>query len=60
MYYLDVESNRKMLKMLMKKQKIHCEVAENGQLAVDDVMQDLNKYHIVFMDNQMPVLVIFR
>mmetsp|Transcript_3772 Transcript_3772/g.5313 ORF Transcript_3772/g.5313 Transcript_3772/m.5313 type:complete len:124 (+) Transcript_3772:1908-2279(+) len=31
-------------------------MAENGQQAVNDVVQDLNKYHVIFMDNQMPVL----
>mmetsp|Transcript_18243 Transcript_18243/g.25041 ORF Transcript_18243/g.25041 Transcript_18243/m.25041 type:complete len:119 (+) Transcript_18243:241-597(+) len=31
-------------------------MAENGQQAVNDVVRDLNKYHVIFMDNQMPVL----
>jgi len=43
--------------MLMRKRGIQSEFAENGQVAVDDVVRDLNKYHVIFMDNQMPVLV---
>ena len=43
--------------MLMTQRNIRSGVAENGQLAVDDVMQDLTKYHVIFMDNQMPILV---
>ena len=46
-----------MLQMLMRKRGIQSEFAENGQVAVDDVVRDLNKYHVIFMDNQMPVLV---
>jgi len=56
-FSIDVESNRKMLKMLMRQRSIHAELSENGRDAVDIVMRDMNKFHMIFMDNQMPVLV---
>jgi len=52
----DVESNRKMLKMLLKRNGVFADVAENGQAAVDILLQQKAKYQIIFMDNQMPVL----
>jgi len=52
----DVESNRKMMKMLLRREGIVTDVAENGQKAVDLVLNDLNKYCLLLMDNQMPVM----
>jgi CheY-like chemotaxis protein len=46
-----------MLKMLLKKVDITASIAGNGQEAVDMVSNDVNKYHMVFMDNLMPVMV---
>ena len=33
------------------------EMAENGQVAVNIVLKEVDKFDIIFMDNQMPVLV---
>eukprot|EP00597_Dinobryon_sp_UTEXLB2267_P005112 CAMPEP_0170071904 /NCGR_PEP_ID=MMETSP0019_2-20121128/9688_1 /TAXON_ID=98059 /ORGANISM="Dinobryon sp., Strain UTEXLB2267" /LENGTH=457 /DNA_ID=CAMNT_0010280633 /DNA_START=879 /DNA_END=2252 /DNA_ORIENTATION=+ len=52
----DVESNRKMLTMLLRKEGVVSEVAENGQIALDMVLSDMDKYSIVLMDNQMPAM----
>jgi len=52
----DVSSNRKMLKMLLKKSGIEADLAENGLQAVEMVLADLNKYQVVFMDNLMPIM----
>ena len=46
-----------MLKMLLRKEGVVTEVTENGQLAVDLVLKDLNKYSLLLMDNAMPVMV---
>jgi len=53
----DVEMNRKMLKMLLGKEGVASEMAENGQIALDMVLSDVDKYSILLMDNQMPVMV---
>ena len=53
----DAESNSKMLKTLLSKVGVSSFTAENGQVAVDMVLQDKDLFDIVFMDNQMPVMV---
>jgi CheY-like chemotaxis protein len=53
-----MESNRKMLKLLLKRNGVEADTAEDGQMAVDIITKDKRKYGIVFMDNQMPVLVL--
>lgn len=53
----DAESNSKMMKTLLSKIGISAATAENGQVAVDMIMEDKDKFDIVFMDNQMPVMV---
>mmetsp|Transcript_3609 Transcript_3609/g.5120 ORF Transcript_3609/g.5120 Transcript_3609/m.5120 type:complete len:353 (+) Transcript_3609:1-1059(+) len=52
----DVEMNRKMLKMLLGKEGVASEMAENGQIALDMVLSDVDKYSILLMDNHMPVM----
>ena len=52
-----MESNRKMLKKLLQQSKVATETAENGHLAVSMVLNDIDNFHIIFMDNQMPVMV---
>jgi CheY-like chemotaxis protein len=52
-----MESNRKMLKLLLMRNGVEADTAEDGQVAVDILMKNKRKYGIVFMDNQMPVLV---
>lgn len=46
--------NQKVLIMILKKLKLQYHLAENGQQAVDLVKKQ--KYDIIFMDMQMPVL----
>ena len=50
----DVASNCKILGMLLKRRGIKSDSAENGKVAVDMVTADLEKYHLIFMDNLMP------
>ena len=47
-----------MLKTLLSKIGISALTVENGQVAVDMVLPDKDMFDIVFMDNQMPVMVI--
>ena len=55
---LDVESNRKLLARLLQTQQLRCDLAENGQVALETVLVTRDRaYHIVFMDNMMPVMV---
>ena len=52
-------SNRKMLKMLFKRRKFNTDMseAENGQIAVDMVLANMDLYQLIFMDNLMPQMV---
>ena len=55
---VDVSSNRKMLKMLLTKGAAHSvDTAEDGLQAVTAVLASPEKYHVIFMDNFMPVMV---
>ena len=47
-----------MLKILLSKIGVSSFTAENGQVAVDMVLQDKDLFDVVFMDNQMPVMVV--
>ena len=55
---LDSESSLKMMKMLLKKLNVVADTAENGRIAVDMVMGAAEPYHLLFMDNLMPEMVI--
>jgi len=46
-----------MLQMLLRKLNMQSDTAENGQLAIEMVLLDPAAYHLVFMDNLMPVMV---
>ncbi len=46
--------NRKVMVSLLNKLKIQCDVAENGQVAVNAYMK--NKYDMILMDCHMPVM----
>lgn len=48
--------NLKMLCMLLKKKQIKCETAENGQIALDKVLVDLDRFKLIVLDNLMPVM----
>jgi CheY-like chemotaxis protein len=57
--FLDVHSNRKILRMLLQRKNIMTDVdeADNGQKAIDIIYANINFYQIIFMDNFMPILV---
>ena len=50
----DIEINREILIALLKNSKLIIECAEDGQVALDMVMFNVDKYDIIFMDLQMP------
>jgi CheY-like chemotaxis protein len=52
----DSAPNYKMLGMLFSRKGLKSIVAENGQLALDKVLRDLEKYKLIIMDNLMPVM----
>ncbi len=52
----DVEINSDILKMLLADTGIHIDVAQNGQIAVDMFASAPDKYDIILMDIQMPLL----
>jgi CheY-like chemotaxis protein len=47
-----------MMKMLLKKLNIVADTAENGRIALDMIMGASEPYHLVFMDNLMPEMVV--
>ena len=55
---VDSESSLKMMKMLLKKLNIVADTAENGRIALDMIMGASEPYHLVFMDNLMPEMVV--
>jgi two-component system chemotaxis sensor kinase CheA len=52
----DAVSNRKLLMMLLTKKGLISHAAEDGQLAVDLILADMDAYTLVFIDNLMPVM----
>ena len=50
----DTSSNRKMLEMVLKTRQIKCDMAEDGQQAVDMVKDYGDEYDFIFMDFTMP------
>jgi len=55
----DVLSNRKLLARLLKLHGHHCDLAENGQEAVEMVAEAIDAgvpYHSVLLDYEMPIL----
>ena len=54
----DSESNRKMLKTLLVKRAVNADIAEDGRVAVDLLLKKKKSFDIVFMDCEMPVMVI--
>jgi CheY-like chemotaxis protein len=55
--YVDAHSNRKMLMLLLGRNRVNTESAENGQQAIDKISGDTSKFQLVFMDNIMPIMV---
>ena len=58
MNLLDSDSNRKMLRMLLKKLNIDASMAEDGKQGVEAIMERPDAFQLVFMDNLMPVMVV--
>jgi CheY-like chemotaxis protein len=54
---IDTPSNSKMLKMILKKNDIECDIAENGLLAFEAVKAKGDSYDLIFMDFTMPIMV---
>lgn len=52
----DAPSNSKMLSHALSRRGHICDIAENGQEAVDKVQAAPDKYDFIFMDNTMPVM----
>ncbi len=52
----DVEINYEILKSLLEETKINIDLAENGEVAVSMFEKDPDKYDIIFMDVQMPIM----
>jgi signal transduction histidine kinase/CheY-like chemotaxis protein len=50
----DIEINREILIALLEETGIQIDCAENGQIAIEMIAADPDKYDIVFMDMQMP------
>ncbi len=52
----DVEINSYILKSILEDTKINVDVAENGEMAVSMFKEEPEKYHMILMDIQMPVM----
>jgi len=52
----DIEINREIIMVLMADSGITIKCAENGQIAFDKFKADPEKYDIIYMDLQMPVV----
>ena len=52
----DIEINREIIMALLEDTNIKIDCAENGQIGVDMFAADPNKYDLIFMDIQMPVM----
>ncbi|MDR3012013.1 MAG: response regulator [Chitinispirillales bacterium] len=52
----DIEINREIIISILEDTGIAIECAENGKVAMEMVRADPNRYDIVFMDLQMPVM----
>ena len=52
----DIEINREILISLLEGTGLIIETAENGKEAIDKITEDPERYDLVFMDMQMPVM----
>merc|ERR1712224_687644 len=52
----DVLSNRKLLCRLLERKGHSCDMAENGQRALDAIKANDGGYHCILIDFEMPVL----
>ena len=56
----DIEINRVIILSLLEDLNVIIDCAENGQVAVDMFSQNQDKYDLIFMDIQMPVMDGFK
>ncbi|MBC8412442.1 response regulator [bacterium] len=54
LYAEDELSNRKIMQIKLKKMDIECDLAENGQAAIDMFKQ--NSYGLILLDLYMPIM----
>lgn len=47
-------ASRNMLKHILERKKIQCDIAENGRIGVEMILKTPNKYDVIFMDKTMP------
>jgi signal transduction histidine kinase len=52
----DVDINREIIASLLEETRIGIDFAENGQIAVEKFCAAPDKYHLIFMDVQMPLM----
>ncbi|WP_310602722.1 ATP-binding protein [Anaerosporobacter sp.] len=52
----DIKINADILKSLLKDTKINIDVAENGKIAIEMFESNPEKYDVIFMDVQMPIM----
>jgi signal transduction histidine kinase/CheY-like chemotaxis protein len=52
----DVDINREVIASLLEQTGIGIDFAENGQTAVEKFCADPDRYHLIFMDLQMPLM----
>jgi CheY-like chemotaxis protein len=52
----DVEINREIVYSLLEKTGLNIDSAENGEIAVKIFKENPNKYNLIFMDIQMPIM----
>ena len=52
----DIDINREILVELLKDSKINITQAENGQIAIEKFKEDPEKFDLILMDVQMPVM----
>jgi hypothetical protein len=58
---LDTPSNRKILKMLLRRKNVTCDEAVNGSDGVEMVRKNgVGAYDLIFMDFTMPIMVSIR
>tara|TARA_B100001971_G_C18268046_1_gene596603 strand:- start:36477 stop:39428 length:2952 start_codon:yes stop_codon:yes gene_type:complete len=52
----DNQVNQKLITVMLKREGLDCEVANNGEEALDIIQLHNNSYDLIFMDIQMPIM----
>jgi CheY-like chemotaxis protein len=55
---LDADSNLKMLAFVLAKRGVKAVMVGNGQLALDAIRANPNRFDLIFMDLIMPIMVV--